>query len=280
MEHEPNIEMKNEAQRHVRRFKSCLPMQVTLHELSRAIGKTDKLTCLDIGMNNGMMAFHLRKLGGKWHSAVSDERSAAVVKEFVSSDVAVISGGTLPFKKKIFDVVVVLDYLERVQDDELFIEECHRILQPDGRIIVVVPRRKAWSGINPLRTMLNVDPMDRGWVRGGYTESDLFGILKHGFDVHQMRNYGKVLVELTDTVVQALLRRALDKDDPVASTNRIYAVAGPFYRIAYQLDMLLFAGKGFKLIATAKRRTWRPRNAPVLVDGRSISEAVLSRPGD
>jgi hypothetical protein len=34
------------------------------------------------------------------------------------------------------------------------------------------------------------------------------------------------------------------------------------------------------MIAMAKRRAWHPRKTPVLVDGRSISEAVLSKAAD
>ena len=267
------------AKRHLQAFKNCLPMQIALHEIAKAVGPTDKHTCLEVGATNGMMSYHVRKLGGKWHTLVRDEATATMVREFVTTDVDVISGREFPFKKKVFDVVVVHDFLERIEEDDLFIEECHRILQPDGRIVIVVPNRKTWTVVNLLRKLLNVGPQDRGWVRPGYTESHLFSILKHGFDVHQMRSFGKVLVEITDTIVLALNARAAGKVDPAASLRRISAVGGIFFKITYQLDMLLFVGRGFRLIATAKRRTWRPRHAPVLVDGRSISEAVLSKPG-
>jgi SAM-dependent methyltransferase len=277
---ENDTDIQREAKRHVHRFKNGLPMQISLNEISKAVGKTDGLNCLDVGVSNGMMAYHLRKLGGKWHSAVADEPTAQVVKEFVSKNVDVISGQSLPFKKKHFDVVVVADFLERVRDDNLFIEECHRILQPDGRIVITVPNSKPWTIVNPMRSILGVGPDARGWVRPGYTESELFGILKHGFDVHQMRSYGKVLMETTDTLLRAMSARAQAKENPEAALRRIAGAGGVVLRIAYQMDMLLFLGRGFKLIATAKRRTWRPRNAPILVDGRSISEAVLSRIGD
>ena len=276
---EIDTDIQIEAKRHVHRFRNGLPMQISLNEISKAVGNTDGLNCLDVGMSNGMMAYHLRKLGGKWHSAVADEPTAAVVKEFVSKNVDVISGQSLPFKKKHFDVVVVADFLEKVRDDNLFIEECHRILQPDGRIVITVPNSKSWTIVNPMRSILGVGPDERGWVRPGYTESQMFGILKHGFDVHQMRSYGKVMVETTDTLLRAMSARALTKADSDRSLRRIAGVGGVLLKVAYQMDMLLFLGRGFKLMATAKRRTWRPRNAPVLVDGRSISEAVLSRPG-
>lgn len=271
--------IKEEAKRHVNVFRNSLPMQVSLHEIGRAVGKTEGLNCLDIGVDNGMMAYHLRKLGGKWHSAVNGEVTAGILREFVQTNVDVLPSSGLPFKKKIFDVVVVVDYLQTVRDDDLFIEECHRILQPDGKIVITVPNLKSWSIINPMRSILNAGPDERGWVRPGYTESHMFSILKHGFDVHQMRTYGKLFVELTDTVVKSIALRRIAAEGESANLQKLYAVGGVLFRIAYQFDMLLFMGRGFRLIARAKRRAWRPRNAPILVDGRSISEAVLSKPG-
>ncbi|MGQ9663098.1 MAG: hypothetical protein ACUVWX_12290 [Kiritimatiellia bacterium] len=49
------------------------------------------------------------------------------------------------------------------------------------------------------------------------------------------------------------------------------------YTLAYQLDLLLFFTRGYYMVASAKRRAWRPRTAPVLSDGRSLSEVVLVR---
>jgi hypothetical protein len=51
----------------------------------------------------------------------------------------------------------------------------------------------------------------------------------------------------------------------------------PLFGLAYQLDFLLFFSRGNYLIANAKRRAWLPRKTPVLSDGRSITEAVLSK---
>ena len=59
--------------------------------------------------------------------------------------------------------------------------------------------------------------------------------------------------------------------------RRVLSIGGFFYKIAEQFDMLLLFNRGHRLVAVGKRRGWRPRDAPILVDGRSISEAVLSR---
>jgi SAM-dependent methyltransferase len=192
-------------------------------------------------------------------------------------DVGVLSGEELPFEKKMFDAVVIVDFLERVRSDELFIEECHKVLKPDGRLILNVARVKPYSFVGLLRRMLGLTFEGRGLARPGYTETDLFRILKDGFDVHNMRSYSRFFVELTHTFVQFAESRGGTGDGREKGGRRLYTVANVFYRVAFQLDMLLFFTRGFSLIASAKRRGWRPRKTPVLVDGRSITEAVLSR---
>ena len=171
--------------------------------------------------------------------------------------------------------------LEMIPSDDAFIEECHRVLKTDGRLVLNASYIKDWSLINLLRTVFGLTPEKRGKIRPGYSESDLFRILKNGFDVHNIRSYSRFFLELIDTIVQFLAGRSgKGAEAPEKKRMRVYSLFGPLYWLAFQLDMLLFFTKGHHLIALAKRRAWRPRNAPVLVDGRSISEAVLTKPAD
>jgi len=271
-------ELSPEAKQHLSIFRRALPMQVKLHEIIRSLGNTEKLVCLDIGADNAMMSYYLRRRSGEWHSAVCGQREADATNAVVGGNVYVIDGKTLPFKKGFFDVLVIFDYLERVESDEDFIEECHRVLKPDGRLIVNVANVRPWMALRPLRQMMGLTCDKKGLVRDGYSESQLFNILKHGFDVHNMRSYSRFFVELTDTVVQFFKARAKESDPgDEKKVKAVYSMAYLPYRIGYQFDMLLFLTRGYNLIAVAKRRGWRPRNTPVLVDGRSISEAVLHK---
>ncbi|OVE74527.1 hypothetical protein BVX94_00065, partial [bacterium B17] len=109
----------------------------------------------------------------------------------------------------------------------------------------------------------------------GYTEAELFGILKNGFDVYSVKSFSRFFVQLVDAIVSALV----NKHDPSVEPGKkvkVYSIAAPFYWLAQQLDMLLFFSKGHRLVAEAKRRGWKDRNAPILNDGRTITEAVLS----
>lgn len=263
-----SVELQTEA------FRRSLPLQVCLQEIARAMGSPDGLTCLEIGSQNGVASLQFRKLGGTWHTVVANEELAESIRAIVPDQVHVAENGKLPYNKKLFDVVIVVGYLERFADDIAFIEQCHKILKPDGRLVVHVNRLGPWLLIRGLRRLLGLKHERIGFARPGYTESHLFAVLKSGFDVHHVRAYSRFFVELTDAIVERLTLRH-QAEDP--RTRRLLSVAGVFYRIAFQLDLVLLLSRGYRLIAVAKRRGWRPRNAPILVDGRSISEAVLSK---
>lgn len=259
-------------------LRHAVPLRMQLHETVRIAGDTDGLTCLDVGSPNGALSAFLRKQGGRWHSASLTDEAARQVRAAVEDNVHRLTDRTMPFKRKSFDLVVVFDGLEGFHADEAFIEECHRVLKPDGRLIVNVRHDKPVCLVQGLRSMLHAIRESTGLLQAGYTESQLFSILKHGFDVHSVRSYSRFFVEFVDTFVTFFLD-GIVREMPGAERGirRIYLVASPFYWLASQLDLLLFFTRGHSLLASAQRRAWRPRNAPILVDGRSITEAVLSK---
>jgi hypothetical protein len=56
-------------------------------------------------------------------------------------------------------------------------------------------------------------------------------------------------------------------------------VAPFLYRLAFQLDLIIFFTRGYRMVAYGRRKGWRPRQTPVLSDGRNITEAVLKQTG-
>lgn len=233
------------------------------------------MTCLEAGASNGAISHHLRKLGGAWTSVAVAPEQANAVAEVLGGEVVIYDGQPFSFGKKSFDAAVVVDSLERVQDDARFIEECHKVLRPDGRLVLTVRRVKSWSLVRSLRRLLGLGFDRQGLVREGYTESELFNVLKDGFDVLSMRTYSKVCMEFVDAWVEWLSLRLANRGP--ASQRRLQSLAGPLYWLAFQVDLLLVFNRGSRMIAVAKRRAWRPRKTPVLVDGRTLTEAVLSR---
>ena len=262
-------------------FRRCLPLQLSLQESQRFLAEgCEGRVCLDVGAGNAVVSYHLRKrLGGEWHTVLGPDQNPDTAAAVLEDNVHAYDEGALPFEEKMFDVLIVFEALLSVSDPESFITECHRVMKPDGVLILHAVRTKSFSILRPLRKMLRASYDRRGLGREGYTESELFSLLKHGFDVYQVRSYSRFCVELVHAIVQGLIHREGVANVAYSErTRRIFSVANVFYRLGYQLDLLVFFAKGHHLVAMAKRRAWRPRNAPVLVDGRSITEVVLSRP--
>jgi SAM-dependent methyltransferase len=259
-------------------YRSELPGQMVLHEIRRAVGRTENARCLEIGSDSGMFIHHLRLGGGEWLSLASDAEAMARVGVFIADGLGVLGKDGFPYDDKEFDFLVVTNVLECVEDDVAFVQECHRVLKPNGRLVLCARHAKRRTPIGLLRRWLGVDGAGIGRARDGYGEKALFELLKNGYDVVALRSFSRFLVELVDAFVQARLRRLRRVGDPGRrGESRLYATAGILYRIAFQLDALFFLTRGHRWVAVGKRRMWRERQTPILSDGRPISEAVLSK---
>lgn len=115
-----------------------------------------------------------------------------------------------------------------------------------------------------------------GMVRGGYTEKDIFLLLKDGFDMNNLRTYSRFFVNIVDAFVRPSVGM-INNEESLRNAVHYYEKASLLYRIAYQLDLLQFMFKGFSMICTAKKREWVPRNKPILTYNRSLGESVISR---
>lgn len=58
---------------------------------------------------------------------------------------AALDGGRLPFGDETFDSASLLDVLEHVADQGTLLDELHRVLKPQGLLVVTVPRRHSLS---------------------------------------------------------------------------------------------------------------------------------------
>ncbi len=260
-------------------FGRSLPLQLKVHEIRKSIGSSEGRTCLDIGASNCMVSYYLRREGENWHTAVSGGKEAECFWEALEENVHEMEDGHLPFNEKMFDVVVIDNYLEKIEKPHEFVAECHKTLNPDGRLIIHSRHAKRAGITRLVDKALGLSPERRGLRRPGFTEPDLFRILKTGFDVHQVRSYSRFFVSMIESIVECGELRAQKKTgrEQHAFPTRLYKAAGICYKVAYQLDLLLFLTRGHYLVATAKRRGWRTREAPILSDGRSIAEAVVSK---
>jgi len=266
-----------EAIQWVNEYRRSVLQQMLLQELVRAAGTTEGMACADVGVENPMVSALLRRLGGTWHTVALTDAVESAAGITLKTPALRLVDGKLPFQSKTLDLLILVGVLERIADDAAFIEECHRVLKPTGRVVVETANRKTGSIVNALERMLGMDYETVGLPRPGYDESELFQLLKHGFDVSSVRSYVRFFTRLNQLLGFAALNRANRQGRGVTVFRRIRLLGRIAGWFAYQFDYLIWFTRGFRLVAVAKRRAWLPRKTPVLADGRSITEAVLTR---
>jgi len=260
------------------------------------LGNAQGSNCLDVGGDNGVISYFLRKEGGTWMSVDMSEKAVSSIGKLVGADQAMlIEGSNLPFDDNTMDTVVIIDYLEHVERDDIFIQECHRVLKQHGTLITNVPHYKKGSLIRALQLALGLTDELHGHVRPGYTEKSLYAIQKDGFDILEVKYYSKFFVQLVDTGIQFAASFMGGKhvddenDDPSKGVMidaddfskyqkafKFYSLVYPFLYIASKLDLFLFWSKGHMMIVKSKSRPWKHRQEVKLGDGRSIAEATIA----
>lgn len=112
---------------------------------------------LEIGCGNGDRLALLRELGWKISGIEPDAEAARLAS---ARELDVLAGtlqpGTLPAAS--FDAILMSHVIEHLPDPQETIRECHRLLRPDGMLIMLTPNTDSlghrWFG----RNWLHLDP--------------------------------------------------------------------------------------------------------------------------
>jgi len=268
----------------VRLFSKSVLKQRKFREITDLLGETDQLYCLDIGADNGVISYLLRKRGGTWKSADLDEQAVQSIRELVKDGVFQIDGRLTPFQDNEFDRVVIVDLLEHIHTDADFIQELFRIMKPGGELIVNVPHIKN-SLLRKLRYVIGQTDERHGHVRPGYTVQALTELFRDKFILVSYKTYSKFFSECIDTVVTFVFGY-LKKGEKTSTKGllvtekdlhryqkifQIYSLLYPVFGLAAKLDELLFWLSGYMLIAKAQINKEKPsdfgtlRTAPNLL---------------
>jgi SAM-dependent methyltransferase len=135
--------------------------------------------CLDIGSDNGVVSYLLRKRGGTWKSADLEQEAVDSTRALVEQDVYQIDGGRTPFQDDAFDRVVIIDFLEHIRGDAEFVDELHRVIRPGGELIINVPdagRGSPGSGKRSARQTTSVGTCVRVYTRQARSSSGKFRV--------------------------------------------------------------------------------------------------------
>ena len=275
----------------VRLYKKSIPKREKLRHLQRYLSPVEGRTCLDVGGESGVIPHLLRRNGGSWVSVDSRETSVASMRALLGEEqVYLIDGTELPFDDQTFDTIVVINYLERLREDALFLRECHRCLKPKGELIISVPHVKSFSMVRGLRNMLGLTNEKFGRVRPGYRLRDVYEVMKDGFDIVEQETYGGFFVEFFETWVQwgsglaGEQSNQLDEKGHMVDQQELRRFAKachlqsffyPFQVLGSWLDALFPFTRDHQLVIKCRPRPWNRRKSVKLRDGRSIAEAAI-----
>jgi SAM-dependent methyltransferase len=266
-------------------FKRSVRRNRKMIKLDELIGATAGCQCLEISAGDGVLSSHLRALGGSWKVAVTTESAADSITIYSNEKVVLIDNAKLPFEDQSFDRVVIVDALKGIAADAEFIQECHRVLKNDGWVIISEECRRPASMTALLQRMFNISPVAQGRKRNGYTSGELFNILKDGFDVPETIIYSNGLLECLATIGEYIQKTMLRQpywiigadagQEHLFRYRHLNTMAGVAYPVMWLFSKFEFL-PGHKLLVKSRRRPWRPRLQPKLIDGRSIAEATIN----
>jgi glycosyltransferase involved in cell wall biosynthesis len=245
-----------------------------LAEITRLLGPTEGLRCLDLGADSGVVSYLLRQRGGTWTSADIEDEAVAAIRRLVGGDrVYRLGEGPTPFDTDAFDRVVVVDLLEHLHDDRAFVAELFRILGPGGELIVNVPHCTG-GRLRRLRLRLGDSDARHGHVRPGYTRTTLRAVLDGRFLVTAERTYNKAPSELLDIATRVVTARLkphragakgvflVEDDLHRARSLRALRAVDALARVLTGLDALWFRSEGHMLIVKARSLKPAPAHDP------------------
>ncbi|MBO7298570.1 MAG: class I SAM-dependent methyltransferase [Kiritimatiellae bacterium] len=258
-------------QKYLLQYKYSLPLRQQLNAVIKSFplsGRAAK-TFLDVGMPNPIMSKELRRAGGSWSTVVRSPKLLEITSKILEDQNVTCLGvnGELPYLDQSFDyMIVALDILPAMSSTEKFLKECHRILKPNGRLIIAIQTKRPLSLITVLRNKLAKRINGFTPINIALSQRDIFHLFNAGYNVIACENYSKFFTEI-----------ARIKEYELSITNCATKKKAPSYWWANQLDFFLIGAKGHISVITAERKQWRERISPVLADGRSMQEAVLSQ---
>jgi SAM-dependent methyltransferase len=254
----------------VKLFKRSVLKQTKYRKVLELLTDPAGRTNLDIGADNGIISYLLRQKGGRWFSADLDPGTVESIRQLVGTDVHLIDGGRTPFTDRMFDQVVIVDFLEHIPDDSGFVRELARIIKPGGSLIVNVPHLRPGSLLNRLRHRIGLTDEWHGHLRPGYDVAGLGTLLRPEFEIERSLVYSGTFSELVDTALNGAYE-ALQRRKPGAASSskgnvvtrddlqkhkkefRVLSAIYPALWTVAKMDGLLPAKLGYKLIVRARR---------------------------
>lgn len=271
-------------------FEVSPPRRAAYRRLAGLMGPTGGRRCLAVLAEDVLVATQFMEAGGTWDCVGLLDQSGPVAEAQLGSRIQSLQDGKLPYADELFDIVLMDEALEYVEDDAAFVAECHRVLKPTGRLVIKVEVLKKWSLVTGVRRLFGFAAGGPNRVRTGYSEPLLFGVLKDGFDTEEVHTWSRFFAESFEIVTQMVMvvcnavpspitGNAPDDERALMSYRRLVrllTILRPFAWLAGKLDWLIPFTRGYRMAVRARHRAWKPRRTPTLTDGRSIADATIN----
>lgn len=135
-------------EKHQKFFGKCLslvwPIRKRVEESIMGISYISGGKLLDIGCGGGQFLYNMQRLGWDVFGVEIDRKAVKVAQEFYK--LRNIYSGTLEevkFPSDTFDVITMFHVIEHTENPITTFIECHRILKPTGKLIVITPNIKS-----------------------------------------------------------------------------------------------------------------------------------------
>jgi len=240
-------------------FRFALKKQLKLRALVEQLGNVSGQDCLLVtcGDNNGALNWHFRARGGNWTWADVAGENLLEMSELLGEKVHHLPEDHFPFADNRFDCVVSIDVLEHLADDQAFLRELRRVLQPGGKAIVTVPNGDPKLLANRIKWRLGMTPEIYGHTRAGYTADELRDAVSHaGLEPISSSGYSRFFTEMVELMINfgyvfilSKNRKANDHGNiaPTSSSDlekhragyHLYTFFYPLMRLISKLDPLL-----------------------------------------
>lgn len=262
---EPDLQFR---ERQLALFRTSVLKQAKWRELQAATADIQPRDALDLGSDNGVISHLFRETGGRWSSADLTEGTTSAIRRMVGERVELLAGPTLPWPDESFDLIVVVDLMEHLEDDATLARELARCLRPGGRLVLNLPHDKRFAILPPVRHAIGLTDKWHGHVRPGYTSTSLRNILPESLHIRHSRTYSRFFSHLLDTALNwVYLRGSRGRVSSTAKgmvvTGDAHGVSGgggralraayPVMRAFAALDWLLFLARGYMLLVVAEK---------------------------
>jgi SAM-dependent methyltransferase len=245
-------------------------LEAMLHPRPRA---HDRCLLITNGDNNGVINYHLRRLGGSWQWAELEPAGIADVEAFLGEPVHAATPASLPFEDGSFQHVVVVDVHEHLYDVSEFNRELTRVIADGGLLVMTTPNGDERMAVARLKRRIGMSKAAYGHVVQGYRPEELEGMARAMGLVPASRGaYARFFTELVELAINYAYVKVLSRRGEggaaapgqiaprtaaqltsVGRSFRVYRAMFPLIRAFAALDHLVPGGGGYAVAVAARK---------------------------